>query len=320
MRAIWLVFAILVLGAASANAADYPSKPIRLVVPFPPGGTLDVLARGLGPQLNSTLGQPIVIDNRAGANGVIGYDLVAKAQADGYTVLIGGGSGIAVHPDVKSRLPYDPATAFSPVGMLATFPSVLIANPSFPANSIQDLIAGAKASPGKISYGTPGIGNVNHVVAEWFRKLVGIDIVHAPYKGASLVVTDVIAGHIPVGFVLLPGALPNVRSGKIKALAVTGEERAEAAPTIPTMAQAGVAGLVLVEWAGIFAPAGTPAPVISRLGQEIEKAVRSPDLHKRWVEQGFQPKSAQSAEMAALMKSDIAKWTSIIRQTGVLAE
>ncbi|HTO50459.1 MAG TPA: tripartite tricarboxylate transporter substrate binding protein [Burkholderiales bacterium] len=301
-------------------AADYPVKPVRLVVPFPPGGTLDILARGLAPDLAGRLGQQIVVENRPGANGVIGYELVARAPADGYTMLIGGGSGIAVHPALLSKLSYDPVKAFAPVSMLATFPSVLIATPSFPANSVEELIALAKATPGKLTYGSPGTGNVNHLVGETFKSLAGVDLVHAPYKGAALVVTDVIAGHIPIGFVLLPGALPQMRAGKLKALAVTSDQRVSAAPDLPTMAEAGVSGLDLFDWAGILVPAGTPHEVISRLNRDIAKAVRSPEIRRRWIEQGFEPRVTTTDGLAAAIQSDVDKWGRIVRQAGIRAE
>ena len=320
--ALGLLFPLLttLAPADESIAADYPVKPVRLVVPFPPGGTLDILARGLAPELAAQLGQQVVVENRPGANGVIGYELVARAPADGYTLLIGGGSGIAVHPALLSKLSYDPVKAFAPVSMLATFPSVLIATPSFPANSVQELIAIAKATPGKLTYGSPGTGNVNHLVAEMFKSLTGADLVHAPYKGAALVITDVVAGHVPIGFVLLPGALPQMRAGKLKALAVTADQRVSAAPNLPTMAEAGVPGLDLVDWAGILVPAGTPADVISRLNQDIAKAVRSPEMRQRWIEQGLEPRFATSDELAAVIKSDVDKWGRIIRQAGIRAD
>jgi tripartite-type tricarboxylate transporter receptor subunit TctC len=301
-------------------AADYPVKPIRLVVPFPPGGALDILARGLAPGLASQLGQQIVIDNRPGANGAIGFELVARAPADGYTLLMGFPSGIAVHPALLPKLSYDPVKAFAPVSMLASFPSVLIANPSFPASSVQELIALAKKSPGKLVYGSPGVGNVNHLAGELFKSLTGVDIVHAPYKGAALVINDVIAGHVPIGFVLLPGALPQVRAGRLKALAVTTDQRVSAAPNLPTMAEAGVPGLVLYEWAGILIPAGTPGEVISRLSQGISKALGSPELRQRWIEQGFEPRATTSDELAAIIRSDTEKWGRIIKQAGIQLE
>jgi tripartite-type tricarboxylate transporter receptor subunit TctC len=311
-----LLFGLVV---TSGLAADYPARPIRLIVPYPPGGTLDVLARGIGPELTTQLGQPIVIENRSGAAGAIGTEAAAKASPDGYTLLIGGGSGTAVHALLRN-VPYDPVKAFSPIGTLATYPSVLIVNPGTPAKSVQELIALAKASPGKMSYGSPGTGNINNLVGELFKSLAGVDIVHVPYKGAALVITDVVAGHVPVGFVLLPGAMGQLRSGKLRALAVTTEERVSAVPDVPTMRQAGVRDLVLFDWSGLFAPAGTPKDVIARLSAEVRKVVLSPQMRQRSVEQGFEPKALSGEEMAALMKSDAEKWARIVKQTGTRLE
>ena len=311
-----LLFGLVV---TSGFAADYPTRPIRLIVPYPPGGTLDVLARCIGPELTTQLGQPIVIENRSGAAGAIGTEAAAKAAPDGYTLLIGGGSGTAVHALLRN-VPYDPVKAFSPIGTLATYPSVLIVNPGTPAKSVQELIALAKASPGKLSYGSPGTGNINNLVGELFKSLAGVDIVHVPYKGAALVITDVVAGHVPVGFVLLPGAMGQLRSGKLRALAVTTEERVSAVPDVPTMRQAGVRDLVLYDWSGLFAPAGTPKDVIARLSAEVRKVVLSPQMRQRSVEQGFEPKALSGEEMAALMKSDAEKWARIVKQTGTRLE
>jgi tripartite-type tricarboxylate transporter receptor subunit TctC len=305
------------LALAAASAADYPAKPIRLIVPFPPGGTLDVVARGLSPQLAADLGQPIVIENRAGANGAVAYEFVSRAAADGYMLLIGGGTALAPHPAILQKLPYDPAKAFIPVAMLATFPSVLIANPSFPANSVEELVAAAKSAPGKITYRTPGTGNPNHLVAEWFQSATGITMVHAPYKGAALVVTDVVGGHIPIGFVLLPGALTQMRSGKLKALGVAAPQRVAAAPDVPTMGEAGVPALDLADWSGILVPAGTPASIVARLNESVTKVVNSPEIRKRWIEQGIEPRTATPAELATRVKSDIAKWNRIVEQAGI---
>ena len=306
---------LLTVGTSCSVAADFPTKPIRLVVPFPPGGTLDILARGVGPELTARLGQPVVIDNRPGANGAIASEFVAKASADGHTLLIGGGSGAAVHALLRQSS-YDPLKAFAPVGTLATFASVLIVNPTMPASSVQDLIALAKASPGKLSYGSPGTGNINNLVGELFKSLAGVDMVHVPYKGASLVITDVIAGHVPVGFVLLPGAMAHLRSGKLKVLAVTTEQRVGALPNVLTMSEAGVP-LVLFDWAGIFAPAGTPIDVVARLNQELARVTGSPAMRQRWIEQGFEPKTSTADETAALMKADADKWARVVKQTGI---
>src|SRR5262245_14881304 len=317
-----LLFSTLItLGPTDLGiAADYPAKPVRLVVPFPPGGTLDIVARSLAPGLSGQLGQQIVIDYIPSPNGSIGRELVPKAPADVYTWLIGGGSTFAVHPALLAKLSYDPVKAFTPVSMLAIYPSVLIANPSFPPSSAQELIALAKATPGKFSYGSPGTGNVNHLVGERFKFLTGVDLVHVPYKGAALVINDVVAGHVPIGFVLLPGALPQVRAGKLKALAVTTEQRVSAAPNLPTMAEAGVPGLALFEWAGILVPAGTSTAIISRLNQEISNVVLSPQTRQQWIEQGLEPRVTTSEELAAIIKSDVDKWGSIVRQAGIQAE
>jgi tripartite-type tricarboxylate transporter receptor subunit TctC len=320
--ALELLFALAITLASTGGVAapDYPTKPVRLMVPFPPGGTLDILARGIAPRLTAQMAQQVVVENRPGANGVIGAEAVAKASADGYTMLIWGGSGIAVHPTMLPKLPYDPVRDFAPVAMLATYPSVLIANPSFPTDSVKELIAAAKAAPGKLTYGSPGTGNVNHLVGEWFRSIAGVDLVHVPYKGAALVINDVVAGHIPIGFVLLPGALPQIRAGKLKALAVTAEQRMSAVPNVPTMAEAGVPGLDLSDWGGILVPARTPSEVIARLNQEITKVVNAPEVRQRWIEQGLEPKTATPGELAGLIKTDVEKWNRIIRQTGVRAE
>jgi tripartite-type tricarboxylate transporter receptor subunit TctC len=320
--ALELLFALAITLASTGGVAapDYPTKPVRLMVPFPPGGTLDILARGIAPRLTAQMAQQVVVENRPGANGVIGAEAVAKASADGYTMLIWGGSGIAVHPTMLPKLPYDPVRDFAPVAMLATYPSVLIANPSFPTDSVKELIAAAKAAPGKLTYGSPGTGNVNHLVGEWFRSIAGVDLVHVPYKGAALVINDVVAGHIPIGFVLLPGALPQIRAGKLKALAVTAEQRMSAVPNVPTMAEAGVPGLDLSDWGGILVPARTPSEVIARLNQEITKVVNAPEVRQRWIEQGLEPKTATPGELAGVIKADVEKWNRIIRQTGVRAE
>jgi tripartite-type tricarboxylate transporter receptor subunit TctC len=312
-----VLFGVVV--TSSVAAADYPTRPIRLVVPYPPGGTLDILARGIGPELTAQLGQPVVIENRPGAAGAIGTEAAAKAAPDGYTLLIGGGSGSAVHALLRN-VPYDPVKAFSPIGTLASYPSVLIVNPGTQAKSVQELISLAKASPGKYSYGSPGTGNINNLVGELFKLLAGVDILHVPYKGAALVITDVVAGHIPAGFVLLPGAVSQLRSGKLRALAVTTEQRVTAVPDVPTMKEAGVPDLVLFDWSGLFAPAGTPSSVIARLSAEVRKVVLSPQMRQRSVEHGFEPKALSAGEMAALIKSDVEKWTRIVKQTGTRLE
>lgn len=310
---------LLVLGTAAAQMT-YPQKPIRLVVPFPPGGAADILARGLAPQLGVSLGQQLVVDNRPGANGVIGFDLVARAPADGYTALLGFTTGVAVNPLLVAKIPYDSVKDFTGVSMLARTPMVLIASPAFKASSVKDLVALAKATPGKITYGSPGIGNPNHLAGELFKSIAGVNLPHVPYKGAALVITDVIGSHIPIAFVTLAAALPQVRAGRLKSLAVTSDKRSPAASSIPTMSEAGQPGVEVVEWFGILVPAATPKPVISRLNEEIVKVVRSPEVHGRFSEQGLEPVTTSVDEFASVIRSDIAKMAGIIKKAGIRAE
>ena len=301
-------------------AASYPDKPVRLVVPFPPAGAADILARGLAPRLAAQLGQQIVVDNRPGANGILGFEVVARAPADGYTLLMGFTTGVAVNPLLVSKVNYDPARDFAGVSMIARTPMVLIANPAFKATSVHELIALAKSSPGKIVYGSPGTGNPNHLAGESFKSMAGVNVVHVPYKGAALVITDVMAGHIPIAFVTLAAALPHVRTGKIKALAVTSNSRSVAAPNIATMSESGPFGLDLIEWFGIMVPAKSPKPVVARLNEEIVKAVRNPEVHGRFMEQGLEPSASSAEEFAAVIRSDIDKAAKIIKQAGIRAE
>ena len=316
----WLSFFAIVLFASVSGAADFPTKPLRLVVPFPPGGLLDNLGRALGPDLSAQLGQPVVIDNRPGANGMIGAGLVAKAAPDGHTLLIGGGSSFVVNPLLNPGLPFDPMKDLAPVSMVSRGPSVLVAGPTYEARSVAELIALAKAAPGKISYGTPGNGNPNHLAGELFKSAAGVNLVHVPYKGAAFVITDVIAGHVPVGFVTLGAAMPHLRSGKLKALAVTTAQRWESAPELPTMGDAGLAQVHLVEWSGLFVPSGTPPAALARLNEVVRRALAAPELRARLREQGLEVQGSSSADLAAEMRSDLARLGAIVKQAGIRAD
>ena len=316
-----LLFAVAILAwGALGLAADFPTKPLRIVVPFPPGGLLDLLGRGLAPSLTEQLGQPVVIDNRPGANGMIGSGLVAKAAPDGHTLLIGGGSSFVVNPLLNPTLPFDPMKDLAPVSMVSRGPSVLVASPSFQARSVGELIALAKAAPGKLSYGTPGNGNPNHLAGELFKSAAGVNIVHVPYKGAALVITDVIAGHVPVAFVTLGAAMPHLRSGKLKALAVTTAQRWESAPELPTMGEAGLAQVHLVEWSGLFVPTGTPPAALARLNEVVRRALAAPELRARLKEQGLEAQGSTSAELAAEMQTDVARLGKILKEAGIRAD
>jgi len=310
---------LIEVGSAHAQQA-YPTKPIRLIVPFPPGGAADILARGISPKLGAQLGQQVIVDNRPGANGVIGFDLVAKAPRDGYTLLLGFTTGVAVNPVLMRNISYDPVKSFSPISLLARTPMVLIASPTFRASSVQQLITVAKATPGKITYASPGTGNPNHLAGELFKLTAGIDLVHVPYKGAALVVTDVLAGHVPTGFVTLAAALPQLHAGKLKALAVTSDKRSAAAPAIPTMTESGVPGVVIVEWFGILAPAATPKTVTSRLNSAINNVAQSSEVQGRFTEQGLESLTTTVEDFVNLIKSDMDKLAAIIRKAGIRAE
>jgi tripartite-type tricarboxylate transporter receptor subunit TctC len=314
---------VVLLGMAAiaspprAIAADYPSRPLRLVVPFPPGGAADILARGVVPAFSERLRQQIVVDNRPGANGVIGFELVARSPADGYTLLLGFTSGVAINPFLVSKASYDPERDFAPVSMLSRTPMTLIASPFFAAKSVQDLIAMAKGAPGKLSYASPGTGNPNHLAGELFKMAAGVNLVHVPYKGAGPAMVDVMAGHVPIAFVTLAAALPQVRAGKLKSLAITSDMRWPALPGVPTMVEAGLKGVDVVEWFGLLAPTRTARAVISRLADETVRIVGSTDIQQRLIEQGLEPVATSGDQFAAVIRSDIIKLSKVIKQAGI---
>jgi tripartite-type tricarboxylate transporter receptor subunit TctC len=318
-RVAVLLLAFL-LGAGNPAAADFPTKPVRMIVPYPPGGLLDNLGRAISPSLSAQLGQPVVIENRPGATGMIGTDAVVKATPDGHTLLISGGSSFVVAPLLNPGLAFDPVKDLSPVSMLARGPVVLVASPSFQASTVAELVAAAKAAPGKLAYGTPGNGNPNHLAGELFKSAANINLVHVPYKGAAFVITDVIAGHVPVGFVTLGAAMPHLRSGKLKALAVTTNTRWSAAPELPTMADAGLPQVHLVDWSAIFVPARTPKEAIERLNEVVQRSLAAPELRARLKEQGLEVQGSSSAQLAAEMRSDVARLSKIVKDAGIRAD
>src|SRR5262249_15498538 len=305
---------------ATAPAADFPTRPLKLIVPFPPGGLLDNVGRALAPSLSAQLGQPVVVENRPGAAGMIGTDAAVKAAPDGHTVLFYGGVGFVVAPLLSPGLTFDPLKDLAPVSLVCRGPSVLVAAPSFPARSVGELIALAKAEPGKLSYGTPGNGNPNHVAGELFKSAAGIDLVHVPYKGAAFVITDVMAGHVPVGFVTLGAAMPHLRSGKLRALAVTTAQRWDSAPELPTMGDAGLPQVHLVDWSGFFVPARPPKAAVERLKEAGQRGLAAPELRARLREQGLDAQGSSSAELAAEIKSDVARLGRVVREARIRAD
>ena len=315
----------ILLGAASASLAapavaqGFPSRPVRLVVPYSAGGGADTTARLIAPKLQEALGQTVVIDNKPGAGGTIGDDFVAKSAPDGHTLLIGAFAH-AVNPSLMARMPFRTPDDFAPVSLLVTVPELLVVTPSFAAKTVADLVAMAKAEPGKLSYGSSGNGSAQHLAAELFKMRTGTDIQHVPYKGGALAVADVAAGHVPFYFGNMSAALPQVRAGRVRALAVTSLQRSPAAPEIPTMAESGVTGCEISEWNALLAPAGTPPSVIDRLNADLLKVLREDDIKARFADLGAQTIGSTPAELAAFLRGEQAKWAEVVRAAGIKIE
>jgi tripartite-type tricarboxylate transporter receptor subunit TctC len=311
-------FAVLcaALFAVTAQAQNYPVKPIRLVVTYPPGGGADVMARLIAPKLGDLLGQPIVVENKPGATGAIAAEMVAQSAPDGYTLMLDA-SSYAVNPSLFARLPYDPLKAFAPVTLLVKFPNMVVVSPNFPVNSIKELIALAKAKPGSISFASSGNGSAQHLAAELFRQQAGLDMVHVPYKGGAQAMTDVIAGQIPLYFANMASGLPHVRSGKLKALASTGERRSPNMPDLPTVAESGVTGYAVYEWNAVFAPAGTPPAIIARLQTEIAKVLAQPEVRERILALGGEIAASTPQETDRFVREQMTKWAKIIKQADI---
>jgi tripartite-type tricarboxylate transporter receptor subunit TctC len=306
-----LLIGLLILGNAKAQG-DYPTRPVKVIVPSPPGGGTDILARVLAQHFSKALGQPFVVENKPGAGNMIGIESVARAPADGYTLLLVA-STLALNSVLYKKVPYDPVRDFAPITIAATAPNVLIVNPALPAQTLAEFIALAKKKPGALSYGTPGIGTSPHLSMELLKSMTGIDIVHVPYRGTAAAVTDVIGGQIAATFANALTAKPQVDSGRVRALAVSGPRRIEALPAVPPVAEAGVPGYEAMQWYGMVAPAGTPAPVIARLHGEAVKALQSDDMKEKLALDGAQPVGSSPAEFAALIRSELEKWTRVAR-------
>ncbi len=316
--ALLLTSAAMPMALAAETA--YPVKPVRMIAPYPPGGTSDIIARIAGQKLNEAWGQQIVVDNRAGANGGIGSELAAKSPADGYTLLVGNMTPIAANPSLYSKLGYDPLRDFAGVTLVAAGPNVLVVNPGLPVKSVQELVAYAKANPGKLNFGSGGAGSPAHLAGEMFKSLTGVAMTHVPYKGTVLSVNDLIAGQVQVVFSDAPPAVPHVKSGKLRALAVTGAKRTPLLPELPTVAEAGVAGFALDNWWGILVPAGTPKPIIARLNTEIVKAMQTIDVKDRFANLGVEAIWSTPAAFDDYIKTESAKLAKIIKASGARAD
>lgn len=316
-------FGALALLAASGPVsaqAGWPNKPIRYIVPFAPGGTTDILARIVSEKLGPVLGQTIVVENKAGQGGSIGAAELAKAAPDGYT--IGGGtiSSHAINATLYSRLSYDPITSFAPITMYATQPNVLLVHPSVPANTLAEFVRLLKANPDKYSFGSAGSGTSQHISGELFNTMAGVKMQHVPYRGSGPMMADLLGGNLLVAVDNIATAIPHMKAGKLRGLAVTSAVRSGAAPDIPTMAESGLAGYELSSWQAVFAPAGTPQPIVDRLHAEIAKILKSPDIQKRFAELGLDPSGMPPQELAALVKNDVPRLGKVVRDSGAKAD
>jgi tripartite-type tricarboxylate transporter receptor subunit TctC len=309
--------------SASANAqgaasgAAYPTKPVRLIVPFSPGGSTDVTARILAQKLSDAWRQQVVVDNRAGAGGNIGAEAVARAAPDGYTLLLATTGVMSINHRLYRNLPFDALKDFAPVTQIGGLPLILIVHPSLPVRTVKDLVAVAKARPGQLSYASSGVGSATHMTAELFRMMAGVDIVHIPYKGSGQAMADLIGGQVGVAFDQITSSLPQVQSGKLRALAVTSAKRFPSVPDLPSVAEAGIPGYESVSWNGIAAPAATPREIVNRIQQEVARALQAPDIKERFFKDGIEPVGSTPDAFAAHIRSERAKWEKVVERAGI---
>jgi tripartite-type tricarboxylate transporter receptor subunit TctC len=301
---------------ASASAQTYPARAVRIVVPQAPGGASDVLARIIGKGLSERWHQPVVVENRAGAGGVIGTEAVAKSPPDGYTLLLAYDGTHAVNATLYRSLPFDPAKDFSTVATLANVPFVLAVNAQSPAKNVSDFIAHAKANPGKLTYGSAGNGSVNHLLGAMFGKGAGVQLVHVPYKGAAPALTDLIAGNVDAVFTSLPSVVSHVQGGRVRALAVTSAKRSGALPDVQTIAESGIPGFDVSPWFGLLAPAGTPPPIVARINDDVNALLKTKEVSDAFSSQGAEPFTTTPAAFESLLRRDIDKWAVVVKESG----
>jgi tripartite-type tricarboxylate transporter receptor subunit TctC len=309
---------LLLALAAAAAAQDYPAKPVRLIIPFPPGAINDTVGRMIATQLGERLGKQVIVDNRSGASGVSGTELAVNAPKDGYTLLVVSLVN-AVHPWLY-RLNYDPIASFAPIAIVGSAPNVLLVNPELPAKSVSELVALAKEKPGQVPYASGGVGSFQHLGGELFKLMAGVDLLHVPFKGGGPAMIDVLGGHTKAVFATTITALPHVRSGRLRALGVGNRARSPVLPEIPTIAEAGVPGYEAVNWIGIVAPAGTPATIVAKLHTEISAILNSREVHKQLSAEGVEVMSMSSADFGAFMVREMDKWGRVVKEGGIKAE
>ncbi len=317
-RCLVAVAASVVTVAAFADS--YPNQTVKFVVPFPPGGTTDILARIFAQKMSEAWGQPVVVENRSGAGGIIGTELVAHAAPDGYTIVLGTIGTHAVNASLYKKITYNPEKDFAPVTLLATLPNLLAVTPSLPISNVKELISYAKANPGKLTYASAGAGTASHLAGEMFRRLAQVDIVHVPYRGSAPALTDLMAGHVSLTFDYMPSALPYVRSGKLKGLAVTGTSRAKAASDLPTMIEDGVQGFNIVTWYAVFAPKGTPSEIVAKIRNTIAAAATQSDTVAHLDDLAVDLVVSSSEELARYQHAEIERWSRFIREAKIKVE
>jgi tripartite-type tricarboxylate transporter receptor subunit TctC len=313
-------FALAVLTAGAEAADTYPSKPIRFVVAFPPGGGTDLVARTIAPRLAERLAQQVVVDNRPGAGGNLGTEIVAKSAPDGYTMLMGSVGPLAINASLFARLPFDPLKDLAPVTLAASTPNILVVHPSLPVASVHELIALAKARPGAINFASSGQGTPAQLAGELFNSMAGVKMVHVPYKGAAPALADLLGGQVQVMFSTMPPALPHVTAGRLRALAVASLKRSPAAPGLPTIDEAALPGFEATTWHGVMVPAATPSAVVAKLHGDIVAVLRMPDVTERLSSQGVEAIGSTPQEFASYIKTETAKWAKVIRESGAKAE
>src|SRR3954465_2677510 len=318
VRLIALVLCSIFVSAAGAQEA-YPSRPVRFILPFPPGGGTDILGRVIAERLSANLGQPVVTENRGGAGGNVGAEAAAHSAPDGYTIVLVAPS-IAISPSLYSKLNYDPVKDFAPVAMVASVPNVMITHPAVPAQNLREFIALAKAKPGGMNFGSGGSGTSNHLAGELLNLVADIKLVHVPYKGVNLAMNGVLAGEVQLVFIGVPVPAPHIKAGRLRALAVLAKERSPILPDVPTAAEAGLPDFDVTTWYGILAPAGTPRPIVTRLNSELVKIMRNPEMKERLATLGTDPLTSTPEEFGVYIKREIAKWGDVIHKAGLKAE
>jgi tripartite-type tricarboxylate transporter receptor subunit TctC len=309
--------------ACFANCAlgqSYPAKPVRVIVPFPPGGAADIVARAITQKLSDTWGTQVIVENRAGAGGMIGAELAVRATPDGYTLLFASSSPMAISPNLAAKPPYHPVRDFVPVILIGYSPNVLLTHPSLPVRTVKELIALAKARPGQLNYASNGAGTLSHLTTEMFRLQAGIDMVHVPYKGGAPAVIDTVAGHTSVMIAAFPTVVAQMRAGRLRALAVTGKRRAQIAPELPTVAEAALPGFESTQWWGAYGPLGLPADIVARLNADIGTALATPELKQRLAADAAEPGGGTPGALAEYLKADYERWGRVVREAHIRAQ